>query len=489
MAKINKNKPVTGFEENRRQLLKLGMAGLGSAAVSPLIGCQTAPKSEPVKSAFIVPSPNKPNYIFRSEITALNPDGLKNVSGVTLNGKYPGPEIRIKQGDMFRARLENLLPGQATSVHWHGLLVPATMDGVPNVSHVPISPNELFVYQFPILQSGTYWYHSHFGFQEQIGLAGAFIIEAADEPLVYDHDYVIMLGDWLHTSPYEVYDNLKKGMKKSAKKTQGTDLSDVRYDAFLLNGKANHDPWVCQAKPGERIRFRIINAATSTFFRFMIDEHPLAITHADGLAVQHVEVDHFLFGMGETYDALVTVGKSGSFTIRAEAQDGSGQAIGILHTPDVKPKAELTLPKWGARVLSYSQLLSPEPYTLPEGPLRKFTLDLTGDMQKYIWSMNDQVYPKADPILFNYGDTVQIEMPNKTSMWHPMHLHGHFFRLLMPDVDPRFAPLKHTVSVPPKQTMRFRFLADNPGKWFFHCHNLYHLEAGMARECIYQSGN
>ena len=114
-------------------------------------------------------------------------------------------------------------------------------------------------------------------------------------------------------------------------------------------------------------------------------------------------------------------------------------------------------------------------------------MDLTGNMKKYIWSMNDQVYPKADPILFNYGDRVQIDMPNKTSMWHPMHLHGHFFRLLMPGVDPRFAPLKHTVSVPPKETIRLEFLADNPGKWFFHCHNLYHLEAGMARECIYQA--
>ncbi len=473
----------------RRQLLKAGVAGLGTAAVSQLAGCQTQTggKIERAKAEPYMPSPNKPQYVFRSGITELNPDGAKIVPGVTLNGQFPGPEIRVKEGDMLRIWLENKLPEQATSVHWHGLLLPATMDGVPNVSHVPIQPNEIFVYEFPILQHGTYWYHSHFGFQEQIGLAGPFIIEAADEKLVYDHDYVIFLGDWLHMSPYKAYDELKKGTMKPADKSKGPDLSDVRYNAFLMNGKANNDPWTCTAKPGERIRFRIINAGTSTFFRFMVDEHPLTITHADGLAVQPVEVDNFLFGMGECYDALVTVDKSGSFTLRAEAQDGSGQAIGVLHTPDVKPKANLSRPNWGARALSYSQLLSVEPTTLQEGPARKFSINLTGDMKQYVWSMNDQVYPKSDPILFNYGDRVQIDMPNKTMMWHPMHLHGHFFRLLMPGVDPRFAPLKHTVSVPPKETIRFEFLADNPGKWFFHCHNLYHLEAGMAKECIYQA--
>ena len=474
---------------SRRLLLKAGIAGLGTAAVSQLSGCQTSGKVAVPSVEPYIPRPNKPQTILRAEYTTLNPDGKKNVSGITLNGSFPGPEIRVKEGDLFRARLENILPDQDTSVHWHGLLVPSTMDGVPNVSHVPIKPNEMFVYEFPILQSGTYWYHSHFGFQEQVGLAGAFIIEAADEKLVYDHDYVILLSDWLHDSPYQVYEDLKKVKTKPMKMSKGPDLSDINYNAFLMNGKANNAPWTCTAKPGERIRLRIINAATSTFFRFMLDQHPLTITHADGLAVQPVEVDNFQFGMAETYDVLITVGKSGSYTLRAEAQDGSGQAIGVLHTPDVKPKADLSKPKWGSRTLSYKQLLSIEPSTLAQGPEREFTMDLTGNMQKYIWSMNNQVYPKADPLLFNYGDRVQINMPNKTSMWHPMHLHGHFFRLLIPGVDPRFAPLKHTVSVPPRQNMRFEFLADNPGKWFFHCHNLYHLEAGMARECVYQAMN
>jgi len=481
-----------GLLMSRRHLLKAGMVGIGGLAGSQLTGCATGGKSnaesqqpKQAETEQYMPVPNSPQHVFHIQHTDLNPDGAKIVRGVTANGMLPAKEIRLKQGDQFRTRVDNGLSHQHTSIHWHGLLLPATMDGVPNVAHVPIEPNEVFVYEFPILQSGTYWYHSHSGFQEQLGFAGPFIIEASDETLVYDHDYVIFLGDWLHANPYTIFKDLQSGTLKAANKPRGQDLSDIQYNAFLLNGRANNDPWTCTAKPGDRIRFRIINGGTSTFFRFMIDGHPLTITHADGLAVRPVEVDHFLFGMGECYDALVTVRETGHFTIRAEAQDGSGQAIGVLHSPDVKPTADLSRPIWGPRRLTYSQLLSAEPTPLPEGPMSRFALDLTGDMSRYIWSMNNQVYPKADRLLVNQGDRVLVEMSNKTMMWHPMHLHGHFFRLIIPGVDPHFHPLKHTVSVPPKETLRFEFSADNPGKWFFHCHNLYHLDAGMAREFIY----
>lgn len=487
--KTTKSRPVI----SRRKLLKAGIAGIGTAAISQLPACASSgsnkAQAKPLiaeKTTQYIPVQNKAQYILGAENTQLNPDGAKSVPGITLNGQFPAPEIRVKEGDLFRARVENKLPDQDTSIHWHGLLVPAGMDGVPNVSHVPIKPNEVFFYEYPLLQSGTYWYHSHVGFQEQQGLGGPFIIEAADEPLHYDHDSVIFLSDWLHRNPYQVFDALRSGKSSVEKKPAGPDLADIKYAAFLMNGKANNAPWTYQAKPGERIRLRIINGAASTFFRLMLDDHPLMVTHADGLAVQQVEVDNMLLGVGECYDVLVTLKESGSFNLHAEAQDGSGQAIGILHTPDVKAKANLSKPLWGPRALSYSQLLSMEPTTLPDGPLRPFTIDLTGNMKKYIWSMNEQVYPNAEPLLFSHGDQVQITMPNKTPMWHPMHLHGHFFRLLIPGVDPRFAPLKHTVSVPPKQSIRFEFTADNPGKWFFHCHNLYHLDAGMARELIYR---
>lgn len=265
------------------------------------------------------------------------------------------------------------------------------------------------------------------------------------------------------------------------------DLSDVKYAAFLLNGRGNQDPWSGVAKRGERVRLRIINGAASTYFRFMVDGHPLQITHADGPAVLPVQVDNLLIGMGECYDAIVTVKSSGSFTIRGMAQDGSGQAIGILHTADVTPKADLSMPKFGPRELAYSDLVAPEPTTLPDGPVKEFALDATGNMMKYVWSINDQVYPDAEPLLIQQGDRVRVNMTNKTSMWHPFHLHGHFFRLLTGSEDVLRYPLKHTANLAPNGSLRFEFTADNPGKWFFHCHNVYHLEAGMARVFVYTS--
>lgn len=232
---------------------------------------------------------------------------------------------------------------------------------------------------------------------------------------------------------------------------------------------------------------RIINGSTSTFFRFQIEGIDLQITHADGLAVRPVMAGSLFIGMGETYDALVSLATSGSHLIRAQGLGQKGaEAIGVLHTPDVRPQISTTkLFEEGRRQLSYREILAPEPTTLSKGPVKEFHLNLTGNMDRYIWSINDQVYPQAEPLLIKPGDIVRLNMSNQTAMWHPMHLHGHFFRLMEPGVEAHFSPLKHTVSVGPKQNVKIEFFADNPGRWFFHCHNLYHLEAGMAREFIY----
>jgi len=167
------------------------------------------------------------------------------------------------------------------------------------------------------------------------------------------------------------------------------------------------------------------------------------------------------------------------------AQDGSGQAVGVLHTPDVVPTPNLTMPAFDGRALSYADLHAVAPTTLPHGPTRSFRLALQGDMSRYIWTIDGQVYPKADPLLIRQGDRVEVEMKNETMMWHPMHLHGHFFRVLQGAGE--LSPLKHTVNVAPRETVKFEFTADNPGQWIFHCHNLYHLEAGMARVFEYQA--
>lgn len=441
-----------------------------------------------------VPRPNKSQYVLRIAPTTLNPDGKHTVAAITANGIFPGPEIRVREGAQLRIRVENLLD-QPTSIHWHGLLVPASMDGVPDVSNAPIAAGRVFVYEFPILQTGTYWYHSHSDMQEQIGLAGPFVIEEADSPGNIDHDAVVMMSDWLYRSPELVWATLRGQKSKRAGSTmQGSmpmgassrvDLSDVTYDAFLINGRGNANPWILKARPGEHIRLRFINAGASTYFRLRLDRIPLLITHADGIAVRPVTVDHLLIGMAECYDAVVSLPASGSYTLHAVAQDGSGQAVGVLYTPDVVPTPNLAMPAFDGRALSYADLRAVAPTTLPDGPTRSFRLALQGDMLRYIWTIDGQAYPKADPLLIRQGDRVEVEMKNETMMWHPMHLHGHFFRVLQGAGE--LCPLKHTVNVAPRETVKLEFTADNPGQWIFHCHNLYHLEAGMARVFVYEA--
>src|SRR5215813_2868428 len=318
---------------SRRDLLWMGTAGLVGGSL--LARTPTALGQAPAQlgsnnEAAYVPRPRAPQYRFRVGATTLNLDGRGVVPGVTVNGHYPSPEIRVREGSMLRIEVQNTLPNEPTSIHWHGLLLPAGMDGVPDVSGFPIAPKRVFVYEYPLLQSGTYWYHSHWRLQEQIGMAGPFVIEARDEPLRVDHDIVVMLGDWLYRSPYAALAALKKGPAKRmavGAKMAGMkpDLADIEYDVFLLNGRGTRDPWTYQARPGERIRLRIINAAASTYFRLRLDGHPLAITHADGLAVEPVTVDYLQMGMAETYDAVVTLSGSGSYTLHAVAVDGSGQ--------------------------------------------------------------------------------------------------------------------------------------------------------------------
>src|SRR5215472_5880574 len=202
---------------SRRGLLRMGAAGLvaGSLLARSQTGLgQASAQSGLITEAADVPRPRPSEYRFRVGAKTVNPDGQRAVPGIMVNGQYPGPEVRVREGTMLRVEVENTLADEPTSIHWHGLLVPAGMDGVPDVSGFPIAPKRVFVYEYPLLQSGTYWYHSHWRLQEQIGMAGPFVIEARDEPLRVDHDIVVMLGDWLYRSPYAALAALKKGPAK-----------------------------------------------------------------------------------------------------------------------------------------------------------------------------------------------------------------------------------------------------------------------------------
>ncbi|MFO7554742.1 MAG: multicopper oxidase domain-containing protein [Desulfobacterales bacterium] len=288
--------------------------------------------------------------------------------GMTINGGIPGPTLRFKEGDLARIHVHNKMHVE-TSIHWHGILVPPDMDGVPYISFPPIAAGTTFTYEFPIRQSGTYWYHSHTSLQEQSGLYGSIVIEPLHKHLSVDRDYVVLFSDWTDENPHAVVRTLKRGsewyslqkgssqsilgasrlgmlgdyFKRELQRMPPMDIADVAYDRFLANGKPESS---LDALPGETVRLRIIDGSSTTYFHIEFSGGPMRIISADGQDVEPVEEKRFLIGVAETYDVLVHVPASGSYEVRATAHDGSGYASvwigsGKRHpAPDV-PKPNL----------------------------------------------------------------------------------------------------------------------------------------------------
>lgn len=280
------------------------------------------------------------------------------------------------------------------------------------------------------------------------------------------------------------------------------DLSDVYYDAFLINGQRRSQ---LKALPGERVRLRLINAGASTYFYAHSATGPLTVVAADGPAVQATQVEKLLLGMAETYDVIVTIPKSGSWEFRATAQDNSGHASVFLGDGGEHPAASLPSPNlysmdhmleaaMGDGMSAMSMARPSAPYQKlrslrstaisAKHPRREIELRLTGDMKRYLWSFNGKTLAEDSTIPVRQGEVLRIELINDTMMHHPLHLHGHFFRLLNGQGDR--SPLKHTVDVPPMGKRTIEFLANEEGDWFFHCHLLYHMDAGMARVFSYE---
>ncbi|MGE5238188.1 MAG: multicopper oxidase domain-containing protein [Chloroflexota bacterium] len=533
----------------------------------------------------------------------------KEANAMTINGETPGPTLRFKEGDMARIHVRNAMD-VATSIHWHGVLVPPGMDGVPFVSFPPIAPGTTFTYEFPVRQSGTYWYHSHSDLQEQLGVHGSIVIERAGDSRREDRDYVVFLSDWTDEDPREVLRTLKRGSewhaitKKSGQSIFGAarlgmlgdyfvrelqrmppmDISDVSYDRFLANGKPET---TLTAQPGETVRLRIIDGSATTYFYLEFAGGPMTIIAADGQDVVPAEEKRFLIAVAETYDVLIRIPPSGMYEFRATAHDGSGHAsvwigsgerhpapdiprpnlyygmghlslssifaftpAGAMGMPDSavekgdfdKPgtammdgmhhtnhmdhgsmkmegmdhgeqgasmdhgMARHSLPGEGFGLLSedvsahadlamdgmdprrpwppYERLRSIRPTAFGEDrQVREIRLTLDGDMERYVWFLNNKPLSESDSIMVRKGEIVRFIMINRTMMHHPMHLHGHFFRVINGQED--FAPLKHTVDVAPMSTTVIEFEANEFGDWFFHCHLLYHMKSGMARVVHY----
>ena len=306
---------------------------------------------------------------------------------VTVNGAVPAPTLRWREGDTVTLRVTNTLR-EDTSIHWHGILLPANMDGVPGLSFNGIRPGETHTYRFTVRQSGTYWYHSHTGFQEQRGLYGTLIVEPREpEPFSYDRDHVVMLSDWTDENPDRVFAKLKKqahyynfnrrtlgdfvrdvrergfGPTLSDRRVWGemrmtpTDLADVTGATYtyLMNGHAPAGNWTGRFQPGERIRLRFINGGAASYFDVRIPGLTMTVVAADGQHVHPVTVDEFRIGSGETFDVLVEPSGQEAFTIMAQSMDRTGYARGTLAVraglsapvPDLDPRPLLTMADMG----------------------------------------------------------------------------------------------------------------------------------------------
>ncbi|MBB5322877.1 copper resistance system multicopper oxidase [Marinobacter oulmenensis] len=519
--------------------------------------------------------------------------------GIGYNGKSPGPVLRFKEGEDVRINVTNNLD-EATSIHWHGLILPFEQDGVPGISFPGIQPGETFTYEFPITQAGTYWFHSHSGFQEPDGAFGAIVIEPEGrEPFRYDREYVIQLTDkhphsgdrimrnlkmmpdyynrqqqtvgefFSDASSNGLMDTIKDRMAWGDMRMMKADVEDVQGFTGMINGKGPAQNWTGLFEPGERVRLRFINSSAMTYFDVRIPGLDMTVIQADGNNVQPVNVDEFRIGVAETYDVIVHPRDEQAYTIFAESMGRSGFARATLAPeegmeapiPPMRDPARLTMAdmagmpgmdhgdmdhgdmaasedmdhssmenmddskmkdmdhgsmdgmdhsKMGGddgqpsdpfyakgsgimpvaandgKFLSYADLKAQKPLYEEREPTREIELRLTGNMERYTWSINGVKYEDADPIRLQYGERVRFKFVNETMMTHPMHLHGMWSIL---DVGAgKWNPIKHTVSVQPGTTVYMETEVDAPGQWAFHCHLSYHAAAGMFRKVIVEGG-
>lgn len=526
---------------------------------------------------------------------------------IAVNHQIPGPTLHFKEGDRVTINVYNCLD-EPTSIHWHGVLVPWQVDGVTGVSQNAIPPGGVFHYQFQVMQSGTYWYHAHKDVQEQEGLYGAFII---DPPVKlhyhYTKDYVIVLSDWSNFRAENIFANLKKDgdyfspkfplqpsllkficdyQKASFEERKKLvedyammqkmrmsiyDISDVAYDAFLLNGRSKACPWVAPVKIGDIVRLRFIGAGGSTIFRVKIHDAIMKMVHVQGNDVEPYFTNDFTIAPGETYDVLVKIQKNSPYLIYAESIDTLGAAVGALLTqpnqlidfsqvpsfPEPPPvtremmknmmmehhldvsnfkqmhnsshtmnsttdqpisnksnynqnHAQMSsntnhsmnmpteptiigdriIPTSSSRTITigtkYQNLRAAVKTNDPSKPVNNIIkIELFGYMDRFVWFINGLPEYKAAPILIEPGKRYRIIFTNNSMMRHPMHIHGHWFILRNGQDD--YDPLLHTIEVEPGATVVADFDTDASGQWFFHCHHLYHMMAGMARVFQYNT--
>ncbi len=491
-------------EISRRSLLLGGLAVTATGALvacSPQAGTRAAPTfGSPTRLA---PAPGQ--RVVEHTLTA-KPATL-DLGGTTVDtwafgDTAPGPLIRASAGDMLRVRVHNQLPAD-TTVHWHGIGLRNEADGVPGLTQNPIKTGGSFLYEFTAPDPGTYFYHPHVGVQLDRGLYAPLIIEDPRGPGDYDLEWIVVLDDWVDgtgRTPDDVLAELTAddgdgsggmggmggmGMGGGGGMSMGDprfgDAGDVAYPHYLINGRVPAAPDVLRGKPGQRVRLRIINAGSDTLFTVAVGGHRLTITHTDGYAVQPRETDAFYIGMGERYDAIVTL-QDGVFPLVAAPYGKQGQAMALIRTGSGSAPGPTVHPsELDGAVLEATDLQPAEATRLPSrDPDTSEMVHLSGQMAPYRWAINDAPYGKNDPIVIEEGDRVRLQLMNMTQMTHPMHVHGHTFALPS-------GLRKDTVLIKPMSSLAVDLQADNPGSWMTHCHNVYHGEAGMMIALNYRT--
>ena len=533
----------------------------------------------------------------------------KNKRAIAVNGQIPMPTLTFTEGDIAEITVHNQLK-EPTSLHWHGLFLPNKEDGVPMLTQMPIQPNDKHTYSFPIKQNGTHWYHSHSGFQEQIGMYGSFIINKKDDDKNYRDDidnlpYLpIIISEWTNLNPKNIQrmlhfrndwgavkknsvqsyaEAIKEGefftkIKNEWKRMNAMDVADIYYDKILLNGLPESDIISIdnkKLKAGDRIRLRISNAGGSSYFWLRYAGGKITVVASDGNDVEPVEVDRLLIGTAETYDIVITIPENNTayeFSVTTEDRSqsssmyfGDGVKKSLEPLPPLKYFAgmkmmnnmmdmkgnikdlglSMSLNQIDMRTIMYPEVKNPmmhhpvkkskdnnqshnghqmdmnsdnsphdahqmnlksdnnmqhqmnkqnsDPITLnyamlkspidtrlsENAPINEIELVLTGNMGRYVWSIDNKTLTESDKIKVNKGEILRIKIHNNSMMRHPMHLHGYDFRVINPNGDK--SPLKNTLDIMPNETDVIEFEANEEGDWFFHCHILYHMVAGMGR--------
>ena len=390
-------------------------------------------------------------------------------------------------GKPFHVRVENRID-EPSLIHWHGLTPPWQQDGVPGVSGPPIPSGGGADYDFPLRFGGTFWMHSHQGLQEQSLMVAPLLIH--DERYRGLHEVVLMLGDFSFTPPQQIFEQLKKPKPMAqmagaagAAAAAAPDLNDVKYDAFLANYRTLADPEVVKVEPGGQVLLRIINSSSMSAYHIDLGRLDGELTAVDGFAVTPVTGRNFPIAVAQRLDIRVTIpGEAAAHPVLARLE-GARNQTGIVLAAGSAPIARV--PEL-AEVVSPALTLDLESRLQAAKPLaqrkadRVLTINLTGDMAKYIWSLNDVAWnPSVPPLPIANGERVELVMVNQTGMPHPMHLHGHEFQVVEIDGKRFSGAVRDTVLVPPGRRVVVAFDANNPGLWAFHCHLLYHLDAGM----------